>query len=176
MRTTIEAVDISTGSESLVGIAPENPNYSIFGTQRINVPPRQMVVDSQGTAYAITISGLSVIPLTASGVARPQLPNGARSIVNSTDGSPNFKPGAFVTVNGRDLAKAAVADQPPLPRVLGGSRIVFNDVALPLLQTSPTQISAQLPPEVRPGISVVQVKSLSTAQASDPIVITVQKP
>ena len=75
-----------------------------------------------------------------------------------------------------DLAKAAVADQIPLPKVLGGSCIVFNDVALPLLQTSPTQISAQLPPEVRPGISVVQVKSLSTAQASDPVVVTVQKP
>jgi len=176
VRTTIESVDIATGSESLVGVAPENPTYSIFGTQRINVPPRQMVVDSQGTAYAITISGLSVVPLSAAGVARPQLPNGARSIVNSTDGSPNFKPGAFVTVNGRDLAKAAVADQIPLPTVLGGSCIVFNDVALPLLQTSPTQISAQLPPEVRPGISVVQVKSLATAQASDPVVITVQKP
>ena len=88
----------------------------------------------------------------------------------------NFKPGSFVTVSGQNLAKAAVSDQIPTPTVLGGSCVLFNDVALPLLQTSPTQISAQLPEGVRPGLNVVQVKSLSTAQASDPIVITVQKP
>jgi YVTN family beta-propeller protein len=176
VRTTLESVDIVTGSESLVGVAPENPNYSVFGTTRQNVPPRQMVVDSQGTAYAITVSGLSVIPLTAAGVARPQLTAGARAIVNSIDGSPNFKPGSFITVSGRDLAKAAVGDQIPLATVLGGSCVLFNDVALPLLQTSPTQISAQLSEGVRPGLNVVQVKSLSTAEASDPIVITVQKP
>ncbi|MBI4874824.1 MAG: hypothetical protein HY822_09360, partial [Acidobacteria bacterium] len=176
VRTTVEMVDIATGSESLVGVAPENPIYTIFGTQRINIPARQMVVDSQNTAYAITVSGVSVIPLTAAGVARPQVTTGTRGVVNSTDGSPNFKPGAFITVNGANLAKAAVADQIPLPTVLGGSCVVFNDVALPLLQTSPAQISAQLPADVRPGVNVVQVRSLSTAQSSDPLVITVQKP
>jgi hypothetical protein len=176
VRTTLESVDITTGSESLVGVAPENPIYSVFGTARQNIPPRQMVVDSQGTAYAITVSGISVIPLSAAGVARPVLTAGARSIVNSTDGSPNFKPGSFITITGRDLAKASVGDQIPLPTVLGGSCVVFNDVALPLLQTSPTQISAQIPAEVRPGLNVVQVKSLATAQASDPVVITVQRP
>jgi YVTN family beta-propeller protein len=176
VRTTLESVDIVTGAESLVGVAPENPIYSVFGTARQNVPPRQMVVDSQGTAYAITVSGLSVIPLSAAGVARPQLTAGTRAIVNSADGSPNFKPGSFITVSGRDLAKAAVADQIPPPTVLGGSCVLFNDVALPLLQTSPTQISAQLSEAVRPGLNVVQVKSLATAQASDPVVVTVLKP
>ncbi len=175
VRTTLEMVNTQTGEESLVGVAPENPNYTVFGTQRRNVPPRQMIVDSKGIAYAITVSGLSVIPLTQGGVARPQITSGSRGIVNSTDGSPNVKPGSFVTVNGRNLADAASADQIPLPTVLGGSCVVFNDLALPLLQTSPGQISAQLPENIRPGLNVVQVRSLATAQSSDPVVVTVQK-
>ena len=176
VRTTIEMVDITTGSESLVGVAPENPTISVFGTQRVNVPPRQMVVDSKGNVYAITVSGLSVIPLTLGSMARPSVTGGARGIVNSSDGSPNFKPGSFITVTGRNLATPAVADQIPLPNVLGGTCVVFNDVPLPLLQVSGDQISAQLPEDIRPGLNVVQVRSLATAQISDPIVVTVQKP
>ncbi len=176
VRTTLELVDITTGSESLVGVAPENPNNSVFGTQRINVPPRQMVADSKGTVYAITISGLSVIPLATSTAAPPQVTGGARGIVNSSDGTTNFKPGSFITVIGRGLAAPAVADQIPLPTVLGGSCVVFNDVPLPLLQVAPDQISAQLPETIRPGLNVVQVRSLANAQSSEPIVVTVQRP
>lgn len=54
--------------------------------------------------------------------------------------------------------------------------MVFNDMALPLIQTSRRQISTQIPAEVRPGQNVVQVRSLATAQSSDPIVVTVQRP
>jgi uncharacterized protein (TIGR03437 family) len=53
---------------------------------------------------------------------------------------------------------------------------VFNDVAVPLLQTSGGQIAAQVPATTRPGQNVVQVRSLATAQSSDPLVVTVQKP
>ena len=73
-------------------------------------------------------------------------------------------------------AAAGLADTLPPPTVLGGSCVVFNDVALPLLNSSPNQISAQIPEElVRPGLNVVQVRSLATAQSSDPIVVTVQR-
>jgi YVTN family beta-propeller protein len=177
VRPTMELVDIRTGAESVVGVAPENPVQTVFGANRSNVPSKQLVVDSNGTAYAITLSGLSVIPLTQSGTSsRPQLTNGARGIVNSNDGTSNFRPGSFITINGANLASPANAEAVPLPSVLGGTCVVFNDVAIPLLQTSPGQISAQLPAEVRPGQNVVQVRSLATAQSSDPIVITVQRP
>ena len=67
-RTTLEMVNLITGEDTLAGVAPENPVTSVFGTTRSNVPPRQMVVDSAGTtAYAITLSGLSVISLTPTG-------------------------------------------------------------------------------------------------------------
>ncbi len=176
-RTTLESLNVLTGEQSLIGIAPENPIQSAFGTTIQRVQPRQMVVDSTGTVYALTLSGLSVIPMTPTGEdTRPKVATGARAVVNSTDGTPNFKPGSFITISGTNLALPAVADQIPAPTVLGGSCVVFDDVALPLLQTSNGQISAQLPATIRTGINVVQVRSLATAQQSDPLVVTVQKP
>lgn len=177
VRPTFEMVDTRSGAETLVGIAPDNPVQSVFGATRVNVPSKQLVVDSNGNAYAITLSGLSVVQLSISGTTgRPQITGGARGIVNSTDATPNFRPGSFITINGTNLASEAVAGDVPLPTVLGGSCVTFNDVAVPLLQTSTGQLSAVIPPEVRPGQNVVQVRSLASAQSSDPIVVTVGRP
>lgn len=175
-RTTLETYDVRTGATSVTGVIPENPRFGVFGTNRQAMPPRQMVVDSKGTAYAITLSGLSVIPLTAANAAsRPQIAAGARGIVNAEDGTSTFRVGSFITVNGSNLASNATADELPVPKVLGGSCVVFNDVPLPLLRTSSGQIQAQIPSTVRPGLNVVQVRSLATAQQSDPQVVTVAR-
>jgi YVTN family beta-propeller protein len=176
VRPVIEQVDIATGAETVAAIAAEQPTLSAFGQARINLSPRRMVVDSKGNIYAITLSGLSYIPLTPPGAGRPTIRGGARGILNSIDGTPNFTPGAFVTVLGSNLALPATADEVPPPTVLGGSCVTFSDLPLRLLQTSPEQISAQLPEDIRPGQYVVQVRSLATAQASDPVVVTVQRP
>ena len=143
---------------------------SVFGTTRSNVQSAQMVVDSAGTtAYAITLSGLSVISLTPTGAdTRPAIAAGARGIVNSSDGTPNIRPGSFITISGSNLAAAAVADTLPPPTVLGGSCVTFGDVAVPLLQTSGGEIQAQVPDNLRAGTQVVAVRSLATAQQSDP--------
>jgi len=176
VRPVIEQVDIGSGAETVAAIAAEQPTYSAFGQARLNVSPRQMVVDSKGNIYAITLSGLSFIPLTPPGTGRPTIRGGARGVVNATDGTPNLSPGAFVTVAGTSLASPAAADQAPPPGVLGGSCVTFNDVPLRLLQTSPEQILGQLPEDIRPGQYVVQVRSLATAQVSDPVVVNVQRP
>ena len=176
-RATVELIDTRTGADSVVAIAPDNPVQSLFGNFRVNVPSRQMAVDSKGTAYNITLSGLSVMPLSLSAVAnRPQIAAGNRGIVNATDGTSTFKPGSFITINGTNLAADSTAETIPPPTILGGSCVVFDDVAVPLLQTSGGQITAQVPASTRAGQNVVQVRSLSTAQASDPLVIMVQKP
>ena len=176
-RTTIEVVDVRTGSEQVAAIIPENPVINVFGNTRADVPSRQILVDSKGTAYMITLSGLVVTPLTpTSSATQPRIPLGTRGIVNSNDGSQNFRPGSFITVNGVNLAAGATTDTLPLPTVLGGSCVTFNDVPLPLIQTAPGQIAAQIPGDVRPGQNVVQVRSLATAQQSEPVVVTVQKP
>jgi DNA-binding beta-propeller fold protein YncE len=171
-RTTLEMVNLVTGEDTLLAVAPENPLTSVFGTTRSNVTPRQLVVDSAGTtAYALTLSGLSVMSLMPAGSdTRPSL----RTLVNATDGSQNIRPGAFITISGANLGSPAVADSVPPPTVLGGSCVTFGDTAVPLLQTSSGQIQAQVPDNLKPGTQVVEVRSLATAQASDPVTITVR--
>ena len=65
--------------------------------------------------------------------------------MNSADGTPNFKPGSFITISGSHLADAATADTIPPPTVLGGSCVTFGDIAVPLLVSSSGQIQAQVP-------------------------------
>jgi hypothetical protein len=171
-RTTLEMVNLITGEDTLAGVAPENPVVSVFGTTRFNTNPRQMVVDSKGTtAYAITLSGLSVISLTPSG---PTTTPSIGSIVNAVDGSTNITPGSFITVNGTALGANATADTLPPPTVLGGSCVTFGDVAVPLLSTSSGQIQAQVPTNIQAGTQVVAVRSLATAQDSTPMTVTVK--
>jgi len=176
-RPTLELVNVRTGAESLVAVAPENPPFTVLGTQRINVPARQMAVDASGTVYAITLSGLSVIPMARSGApVRPAIAAGGRGIVNANTGTTTFTPGAFITVTGSNLAGAATSDTLPLPTVLGGACVTMSDVPLPLLQTGGGQITAQIPDTLRPGIYVAQVRSLAEASQSDPVLITISKP
>jgi len=173
-RATLEVVDIRNGSQSVLGVFPENPLNNVFGATRVNTPPRQMVVDASGNVYTLTLSGLSVMKPALTGTPTvPVITNGSRGVVNSTDGTPNLHPGSFITVTGTNLADAASAAATPLPTLLGGSCIVFNDMPLPLLQTSPTQMSAQIPADVRPGQNVVAIRSLARATASDPIIVNV---
>jgi hypothetical protein len=172
-RTTLELVDLNTGDDTLAGVAPENPIVNVFGTTRFNINPRQMVVDSAGaTAYAITLSGLSVISLAPTGNnTLPTIATGG--IVNASDGSTNIQPGSFITITGQNLAANGTADTLPPPTVLGGSCVTFGDVAVPLLSTSNGQIQAQVPTTIQPGTQVVAVRSLATAQDSAPVTITV---
>ena len=174
-RTTLQTIDLNSGSVSLVGPVPENPVVSVFGTTRFNTNPRMMVVDSAGaTAYAITISGLSVISLAQAGANTQPVIAGASSVVNASGASAAITPGSFITIGGKNLASSAVASTLPPPTVLGGSCVTFGDIALPLLSTSSGQIQAQVPATMLPGTQVVEVRSLATAQDSAPVVITVK--
>lgn len=175
-HTTLEVVNVLTGATAATFRVPENPPVSVFGNVRQSTPPRQMVVDSQGTAYAITLSGLSVIPLTPSTAGTTPALAATQPIMNSVDGTTTFKPGSFVTINGSNLASAAIANALPAPTVLGGSCVVMNGVAIPLLQTAGGQIAGQIPSTMRPGEVVMQVRSLATAQSSAPVVVTIHTP
>ena len=108
----------------------------------------------------IAPSGLTIVPVTLTAMPpQPQITGGSRGIVNSSDGTPNLRPGSFITINGANPASAAAADAVPLP----------------LIRTARSQISAQVPEDMRPGGNVVQVRSLMNAASSDPIVVTVQR-
>jgi YVTN family beta-propeller protein len=175
-HTTLEVVNVVTGAITSTFRTPENPVVTVFTPPRQPTPARQMVVDSSGTAYAITLSGLSVIPLTPSTADTTPALDPVQPILNAADGTKTFQPGSFVTVNGSSLASAAFASALPPPTVLGGSCVVMNGVAIPLLQTSSGQIAAQIPSSMRAGEVVMQVRSLATAQSSAPVVVTIHKP
>jgi DNA-binding beta-propeller fold protein YncE len=173
-RPTLLYHNILSGGTNLVGVAPEQPPYTFFGTTRTNVPARWMAVDPVGgNAYIITLSGLTVMPLNLNGTPAPPTINTTKGVVNSVDGSTNFQPGSFVTINGTGLAASATPQTLPAPIVLGGSCVTFNDVSLPLLQTSSGQIMAQIPASIVTGSNVVVVRSLANGTASNPVVVTV---
>jgi hypothetical protein len=167
--------NLATGSATLLAVAPENPISEVFGTTRFNTTARQMVVDSAGTtAYAITLSGLSVIPLATAGPATLPTINATGGVVNSTSSATTIQPGSFITITGQNLAATATALTIPPPTVLGGSCVTMGSVALPLLSTSPTQIQAQVPDNLLPGTQIVEVRSLAMAQDSSPVAVTVR--
>lgn len=175
-RSVLEVVDIRTLSESVAGILPENPAFFVSGITQVNVPPRQMVADSRGNVYVLTVSGLTMIPTTpTTSATRPTIPLGTRGVVNANDGTTNIRPGSFISIVGNNLAVASAAENVPLPTVLGGSCVTFNDVPVPIISTAPGQILAQIPETLSPGLNVVQVRSLLQAQQSDPIIVTVQR-
>lgn len=167
---TLELVDLRDNSVTVVGAIAENPAQSLYGTQRLNVPPRQIAVDKDGTAYVITLSGMTVVPLAPAGPSRPQV----ASVVNANDGTRILRAGSFVAINGLNLAWASAPDQTPPPTVTGGSCVTFSNLQLPILKSAPTQIIAQVPPNITPGSYVVVVRSLATGQRSDPVLVTVQ--
>ncbi len=159
--TTLEMVNLKEDSVTVVGTVAENPPQSLFGNSRIHVPPRQIAVDRDGTAYLITLSGMTMLPLTPAGSSRSQIGAGIAGIINVTDGTRNFRPGSFVLINGANLASASVPDQLPPPTVAGGSCVTFSSLQLPILRTSTTQILAQVPETVSPG--TLEIVDLDTA-------------
>ena len=176
-RPTLDIVNVPTNSVQQLGVAPENPRYTLFGNTRFNISPRTMVVDTKGgNAYVISLSGLSVIPLTLGGAPRPTISTGGNKIVDSTTNTPAIRVGGFITVNGSNLAGAVTASTVPAPTVLGGSCVLFNDIALPLIRTAAGSIQAQIPATVNSGTNVVQVRSLANGTQSDPVVVTVLAP
>ena len=157
-RSVLELVDIDRGSDVVLGALAENPASSVFGNSRVNLPPRQLAADSKGSAYAITLSGLTVTPIAAVS---------ARPLTQSVTGT--MQPGAFVSINGSNLATAGTASQIPPPTVLGGTCVTLSGVALPLLTTSAGQIVAQIPTtlSVRPLRSAGAFAGHRTAERLD---------
>jgi uncharacterized protein (TIGR03437 family) len=163
---TIEVVDVATGNTMLTGPALEGPLAKVQGNQTQRVGGRTLAMDPSGnTAYALTTSGLSVIPLT------PILPserptvtqNGVVSIANFLT---SLAPGSLAAVYGKNLASSGTAGAGSLPTLLGGSCITLNNVPLPLVATSDAQVNVQIPAELAAGTYPLVVRSIDRLAAS----------
>src|SRR5262249_17845400 len=69
-------------------------------------------------------------------------------------------------IRGSNLALDAQAAATPLPRALGGICVTANEIAIPLISTSATEIQAQLPPDLLPGRVTFTVRSTRLGASS----------
>lgn len=147
----------------------------VAGTGRTNISGRTMVVNAAGTtAYALTASGLSIIPLSTP--AASSVPTLAGSpLVNQANQTSGVAPGGLVSVIGKNLAATASSSTTPLPTVMGGVCVTLNNSPLPLQATSGTGINAQLPFTLAAGRYPLVVHSISNQVASASATVTVAK-
>jgi uncharacterized protein (TIGR03437 family) len=162
---TVQLLDARTGAARGQVSALEGP-LTQPSTGRLLVGGRTMAIDAAGvTAYVITTSGLSILPLTqppASTAPRPS-PGGA---VNSASYLPGVAANGWLSIFGQNLGTSEVAGATPLPFVLGGTCVTLGGTALPLVFASPAQINAQIPPNLAPGNYALVVRSIANRAAS----------
>jgi uncharacterized protein (TIGR03437 family) len=179
----IEIVDAATGNTLRTAPALEGPLSQVNGANgRTLISSRTMVVDSTATtAYLLTTSGLSIIPLDQPAVAdRPSV--NQRGIVNLASLQVAIAQNGLVTIQGRNLAGSGSANsKAQLPTIMGGVCVTMQATGaagtvtgpnaaqaaanatprpMPLLMTSATQINGQIPPEFGTGNFQLVVRSL----------------
>src|ERR1019366_9524554 len=99
-------------TRALAASAPtlEGAPSVVTGTTRVSAFARTLAIDAAGSnAYALTASGLSIIPLTASANTqnRPAVFSGG--VVSLADYTPAVASGGLVTIFGRNLGSLASA-------------------------------------------------------------------
>ncbi len=170
----VEIVDVNTLRTSASAGTLEGPGTLVRAGARANILGRSMAVDSSGTtAFVLTTSGLSIVPLGASGTQAPQLPGTA--VVNTANFQPAVAPGGLISIFGSNLASAATSASSPLPTVLGGTCVTVNNTPIPLLATASGQINAQLPPTLAAGRYPLVVRNITGLAASNTFTVTVAK-
>ncbi len=175
----IEVVDATSLRTTLSVSALESPLAVVVGAGRTNISGRTMVVDATATnAYVLTVSGLSIIPL--SNPPASVAPTLAGSpMVNQANQTAAVAPGGLVSILGKNLAATATSPTPtatvPLANVLGGVCVTLNNAPLSLQATSATQITAQLPFTLGAGRYPLVVHSIANLAASSSVMVTVAK-
>jgi len=145
---SVEIVDTQTNQMLRRAGALESPATVPAINGRALVESRTLAIDASGsTAYSLTISGLSVIPLDTPIITDRPTPNNG-GIVSLSSYVPSFAPGSFISIFGRNLGSDAVAGSAPYPTLLGGMCVTLNNVPMALISTSNGQINAQIAPNL----------------------------
>jgi len=88
--------------------------------------------------------------------APPLIANGG--VVSVADAGTAIAPGSLISIYGTGLATGtAPAPTIPLPNNLAGVSVTVDGLPAPLFYASPTQINAQVPFEIAPGLASVSV-------------------
>lgn len=131
--------------------------------------PHGLVFDGSNNVYVLTWSGLTAVSLSQIGGRAPSFQ--ASGVVNTATRRRQISAGSLISIFGSNLADTASASGPPLPRLLGGVCVTANEMAIPLINTSPTQIDAQLPPELAATRVTLTVRSQSLGLVSPGVLV-----
>jgi uncharacterized protein (TIGR03437 family) len=173
----VEIVDVATGNAMRAFPTLESPLSQATTTGRATaINPRMMAIDSSGaTAYLLTTSGLSIVPLdTPPPTASPRV--NAKGAVNLASYQTSVAQNGLLAIFGSNLAPSAdQAGSLPLPVLMDGTCVTLNNNPLPLFATTPGQINAQIPPELAVGNYSLVVRSVNNKTASTQQTVTVSK-
>jgi uncharacterized protein (TIGR03437 family) len=171
----VELVDVSTFQTRGSWSGLEGPSAIARTGQRLNILGRAMALDAAGTtAFVLTESGLSLVPLDTTTTATPTVSN--NGVVNAANFLPSIAPNGLVAIIGRNLATTASANTTAaLPTVLGGTCVTLNNTPIPLLATSTGQINAQIPFTTGAGRFPLVVRNIAGQAASAAVNVTVAK-
>jgi uncharacterized protein (TIGR03437 family) len=126
------------------------------------------VSPDQTTLYALTTSGLTIIP--ANFTTPPTIPM-ISSVVSTADDASAAATGGLVTIFGTNLSGSSQTSGFPLAVSLGSACVTANGEALPLYFASPSMINAQIPYDIVGNASLVVQ---STTGVSNPFSLQVQ--
>jgi uncharacterized protein (TIGR03437 family) len=122
----------------------------------------------QSTIYALTISGLTVVPGTFFvPTAKPSIV----AVVSTADNASPASSGGLVSIWGTNLSRTSQTSGFPLATSLGNSCITANGEVFPLYFASPSLINAQIPYDIV-GNAALVVRSPDGV--SDPFSVQVQ--
>ncbi len=172
---TLQVIDATTGLTTVNVPLLEGPLTQAAAGARASAGGRTLAVDvAGGTAYALTTSGLSIVPLAPVAAAdRPQPYN--KGAVNLASYQTQVASNGLLSIFGANLGTEEFAAATPLPTTLGGTCVTLNNLPLPLVWVSPGQINAQIPPSLAPGTYPLVVRSLAKQAASASQNVTVSK-
>jgi uncharacterized protein (TIGR03437 family) len=173
----VELVEVSSGRTLGYVNALETPLATVVGNQRTNTNGRTRAVDSSGnTAYVLTTSGLSALPLDTTLTSLRDAPVVNRNgVVSNASYLPQLAPGAIFSIFGKNLAADGTAGATPLPTVLGGTCVTLGNTPVPLLMTANGQVNGQIPPGITAGRYTMVVRSIDRQVASGSTNLTIAK-
>ncbi len=178
VRDTASVVMLDANTGALRGgsfPALEGPLSAQTGTTRVNVGARMMALNAAGnTAYVLTTTGLSIVPLTAAATGGT-IQVSQNGVLNAASLQSGLAPGSLVTVVGQNLASASNPQTVPLPKSMGGSCVTIDEAPVPIQMSAPGQMQIQLPPDLRTGSHSLVVRSIERNVASAARTFTVAK-
>ena len=171
----IQIMSVTSGQTTQSASALETSPAVVTGNARSVTNGRTLVIDNtSGNAYAITVSGLSVIPMTP--VPASLAPSLSKSaIVNLANLGTSLASNEIAAVYGTNLASAGTVSSGDLPLILGGTCVTLNNTAVPLVFSSAGQINFQIPPGLAAGKYPLVVRSIANQAASSSSTVTIAK-